>query len=99
MTKVKEMPKMQEEPTKEELAAKRQEISNFYKENVKHLKIQFEYEKLLTDIEKQRAERLQAQAFMAQTYAAQESKMNPEQSEAQIDFESMKSMQQENNNV
>jgi len=50
----------------EEMAAKREEISQFYKENIEHLKIQKEYEEHLRDIEKARAERVQAQMFLAQ---------------------------------
>jgi len=63
----------QEDPTltKEELNARRDEITNFYKENIKHLEIQAEYEMLLSTIEKARAERMQAQIFMAQQYADQ----------------------------
>ena len=51
-------------PTKEEITA-------FYKDNIQHLKIQAEYETLLADIEKARAERMQAQMFMSQQYADQ----------------------------
>ena len=56
------------ELSKEEIAKRKQEVSNFYKENIKHLKIQKEYESLLTEIEELRAKRLQAQMFQAQTY-------------------------------
>ena len=48
----------QEELSPEEIAQRKQELSNFYKDNVKHLKIQLEYETLLTDIEEQRAKRI-----------------------------------------
>lgn len=58
--------KEQVELSKEELAARRKEITDYYKENIKHLKIQFEYEELLMNIEKTRAERIQAQMFLAQ---------------------------------
>mgnify|MGYP001016853565 CR=1 FL=1 len=57
--------------TKEELNARRQEISAFYKDNIPHLEVQAEYEMLLATIEKSRAERLQAQMYMAQAYASQ----------------------------
>jgi|TARA_B110000914_G_scaffold225871_1_gene247984 hypothetical protein len=60
------------ELSKEELAERRVEITTFYKENIKHLKVQKEYEELLRDVEKARVERLQAQMFLAQAYAAQE---------------------------
>lgn len=76
MENVKEMPLAQatnEEPTpeqveisKEELAKRRKEITDYYKDNIKHLKTQLEYEELLMNIEKTRAERVQAQIFLAQ---------------------------------
>ena len=75
----------QKEPelSKEELAARREEITAFYKDNIKHLEIQAEYEMLLATIEKARAERMQAQMFMAQQYADQkEGGVSPESEEA-----------------
>ena len=57
--------------SKEELNARREEITAFYKDNIQHLKIQAEYETLLADIEKARAERMQAPMFMSQQYADQ----------------------------
>ena len=57
------------EMSKKELDLKRKEISQYYESNIPHLKIQLEYEELLRDIEKTRAERLQAQMFVAQTMA------------------------------
>ena len=60
-----------QELTEKEMAAKKAEISLWYKDNIKHLKIQVEYETLLRDIEKLRAERLQAQQFIAQTMTTQ----------------------------
>ena len=57
--------------SKEELNARREEITAFYNDNIEHLKIQAEYETLLADIEKARAERMQAQMFMSQQYADQ----------------------------
>ena len=62
----KENPIAQEE---KDLVAKRQEITKYYKENIPHLKTQLQYEELLRDIEKCRAERLQAQMFVANTMA------------------------------
>ena len=74
-----EEPLMTEEPTKEavelskeELAERRKEITDYYKENIKHLKIQLEYEELLMNIEKTRAERIQAQMFLAQATMGQQ---------------------------
>ena len=78
MAEVKNAPETQETPSPEEMKARRQEITNFYKDNIKHLKVQLEYETLLTDIEKARAERLQAQVVMAQVYAAQDRAGNEE---------------------
>ena len=81
----------QVELSKEELQKRREEITAFYKENIKHLKVQKEYEELLRDVEKARAERLQAQMFLAQAYAAGEEgeqEGEPEQpSEARAEFE------------
>jgi hypothetical protein len=59
-----------ENVSKEELETRRKEITSYYEENIPHLKVQKEYEELLRDIEKVRAERLQAQMFIAQTMAA-----------------------------
>tara|TARA_R110001583_G_scaffold47157_3_gene147737 strand:- start:2114 stop:2467 length:354 start_codon:yes stop_codon:yes gene_type:complete len=56
--------------SKEELETRRKEITSYYEDNIPHLKVQKEYEDLLRDIEKTRAERLQAQMFIAQTMAA-----------------------------
>ena len=55
--------------SKEDLDNRRKEITSYYEENIPHLKVQKEYEELLRDIEKTRAERLQAQMFIAQTMA------------------------------
>ena len=55
--------------SKEDLETRRKEITSYYEENIPHLKVQKEYEELLRDIEKVRAERLQAQMFIAQTMA------------------------------
>ena len=62
----------QEELSPEDIKKRREEITAFYKENIKHLKVQKEYEELLRDVEKARAERVQAQMFLAQAYAAGE---------------------------
>ena len=40
------------EMSKEEIAKRRSEVTKFYESNIKHLKIQLEYENLLTEIEK-----------------------------------------------
>ena len=58
--------------SKEELAARRAEITKYYEEHIPSLKTQLEYEGLLRDIEKVRAERLQAQMFVQNTMAGQQ---------------------------
>lgn len=72
--------------SKEELQKRRTEITAFYKDNIKHLKVQKEYEELLRDIEKARAERIQAQMFLAQAYGSGEENED-EVSEAEREFE------------
>tara|TARA_B100001769_G_scaffold269002_1_gene258237 strand:+ start:769 stop:1026 length:258 start_codon:yes stop_codon:yes gene_type:complete len=62
----------EEQMTPEEVKERRQELTNFYKDGSKHLKVQLEYETLLTEIEEQRAKRLQASMFLAQSFAKQE---------------------------
>ena len=65
----------QREMTKEELAARRAEITKFYTDSIKHLKVQKEYEVLLMEIEEARAKRIQAQIFLGQAMAAQDEEM------------------------
>jgi hypothetical protein len=60
------------ELTKEELEARRGEITKYYEDHIPSLKTQLEYESLLRDIEKVRAERLQAQMFVQNTMAGQQ---------------------------
>ena len=62
----------EEQLTPEEVKERRQELTNFYKDGSKHLKVQLEYETLLTNIEEQRAKRMQASMFLAQSFAKQE---------------------------
>lgn len=62
----------QELLSKEELTQRREEITKFYTENLKHLRVQKEYEELLMSIEEARAKRIQAQMFLAQAYASQD---------------------------
>jgi hypothetical protein len=76
----------QPELTKEQLNARREEITAFYKENLPHLEVQAEYEMLLAAIEKARAERMQAQMFMAQQYADQKDGGVPADSEEAVAF-------------
>ena len=49
------------------------------------MKVQLEYEELLTKIEENRAKRLQAQVIIAQVYASQED--NPANQKAKEEFE------------
>ena len=64
--------------SKEELSQRREEITAFYKDNIPHLEVQADYETLLAAIEKARAERMQAQMFMAQKYASQKGEGAPD---------------------
>ena len=57
------------EMSQAEMEKKRKEIHAYYKSTIPSLKTQLEYETLLKDIEKTRAERLQAQMFIAQSMA------------------------------
>lgn len=53
----------------EDLKKRREEITEFYKDNIPHLKAQAKYEGLLAEIEESRARRMQAQLFMSQQMA------------------------------
>ena len=64
--------------SKEELSQRREEITAFYKDNIPHIEVQADYETLLAAIEKARAERMQAQMFMAQQYASQKGEGAPD---------------------
>ena len=96
MANVNEMPNEAEETveqptmTKEEIELRRKQITEFYKENIKNLKVQLEYEKLLTDIEKARAERIQAQMFIAQAYAEHPEDGDHDIDKAEEEFEAAK---------
>ena len=69
--------------SKEDLAKRREEITEFYKDNIPHLEVQADYEMLLAAIEKARAERMQAKMYMAQQYAAQKEGDQPSTPEAE----------------
>jgi len=60
------------ELSREELEERREKITGYYKDHIPHLKIQLEYESLLTEIEENRAKRAQAQKFLAQIMAPEE---------------------------
>jgi hypothetical protein len=92
----KTQPPLMGEPTddqvnlsKEELEKRRVEITTYYKDNIKHLKIQLEYEELLRDIEKVRAERVQAQMYLAQAMAPPPEGDPSGASQSEIDFRAM----------
>ena len=76
--------------TKEEAAKRRAEITKFYKDQIPHLKVQAQYEELMTKIEESRANRLQAQAFLANAYETMESDEQESKESAKKDFEEMK---------
>ena len=59
-----------ENASKEEMDAKRAEVTAWYSESIVHLKIQLEYETILKDIETARAERIQSQMFISQAMTA-----------------------------
>ena len=76
--------------SKEEMNKRREEITEFYKDNIPHLEVQADYEMLLAQIEKSRAERMQAQMFMAQQYATQkEGGVDPNSEEGKAFQEAM----------
>ena len=60
--------------SKEELQERREKITDYYRDHIPHLKVQLEYEQLLTEIEENRAKRAQAQKFLAQIMAPEENK-------------------------
>jgi len=59
-----------EDASKEEMDAKRAEVTAWYSESIVHLKVQLEYETILKDIETARAERIQSQMFISQAMTA-----------------------------
>ena len=71
----------------EEADKRRKEITDFYKKQIPHLKVQAQYETLMTEIEENRAKRLQAQAFIANAYMEMEKPENESKdSEAAKEF-------------
>ena len=73
--------------SKEDTAKRRAEITKFYKDNITHLKVQLEYEKLMTEIEQARVQRIQAQMFLAQAYANPDEEQSEETREARKEFD------------
>ena len=73
------------ELTEEQIAERREKITEFYNSHIPHLKVQSEYEELLTKIEENRARRLQAQVMIAQMYSNQNE--SAEATQTREDFE------------
>tara|TARA_R110001592_G_scaffold126655_4_gene338054 strand:+ start:3791 stop:4144 length:354 start_codon:yes stop_codon:yes gene_type:complete len=69
---VKTEEQLKAEASQAEMKAKRDEITSYYKDSIYHLKVQKEYETLLKEIETARAERVQAQTFLANAMAQQQ---------------------------
>jgi hypothetical protein len=67
--KIENPTKNAEDLTVEEMAVKRAEITKYYEDHIPSLETQLQYETLLRDIEKTRAERLQAQMFITKSMA------------------------------
>jgi len=64
--------------TPEELAARKEEMKQFYEDSVPYLKLQAEYEQLLTDIEESRFKRASFQYQYAMMMAQQPEDPNAE---------------------
>jgi hypothetical protein len=77
--------------TTEEAAKRRADITKFYKAQIPHLKVQAQYEELMTQIEESRAKRLQAQAFLANAYETMESEEPEPEKEETIEKDFNKS--------
>ena len=69
----------------EEIKLRKEEITKFYTDQLPHLKVQAEYERLMTEIEEHRAKRLQAQAFLANAYETMENSEEEGNKEKSID--------------
>ena len=63
---------LEAEASAAEMKAKRDEITAYYSDSISHLEVQLNYETLLKDIETARAERVQAQKFLANAMAEQQ---------------------------
>jgi len=61
----------------EELAVKKEEMLQFYKESMPYLEAQFQYEKMLSEIDEMRLKRTQIQMTYAQMMAPPEEEENP----------------------
>ena len=56
----------EEKLSPEEMEKRREEITKFYQKNLKHLKVQAEYEETLARIDKARFKRFKYQVMLAQ---------------------------------
>ena len=59
----------QKELTPEEIQERKEKLLTYYEEQIDFLSVQLSYETLLTDIEEQRAKRVQIQAAIAGFFA------------------------------
>ncbi len=69
----------QENLSPEELTAKKEEMLQFYKESMPYLEAQFEYEKMLSEIDEMRLKRTQIQMAYAQMMAPPEEEPMPKE--------------------
>ena len=67
-----ENPNQQENLSPEELALKKEEMLQFYEESMPYLKAQYDYEKMLADIDEMRLKRTQIQMQYAMMMAPPE---------------------------
>jgi hypothetical protein len=65
--------------TPEEVKERKEKLAQYYTEQVEFLTVQLEYEKLVTDIEEQRAKRLQFQVMVANMLAPDEEEEEQEE--------------------
>lgn len=70
----------QENLSPEELATKKKEMLEFYKESMPYLEAQLAYEKMLSEIDETRLKRTQIQMAYAQMMAPPEEEMQREES-------------------
>lgn len=65
--------------TPEEVKERKEKLSQYYAEQVEFLTLQLEYETLVTNIEEQRAKRLQFQVMVANMLAPEEEEEQEEE--------------------
>lgn len=74
----------------EEIAARKQEMLEFYKEQIEFMTVQQEFEKLTADIEEQRLRRMVAMVRQAQLQTPPEEDDDQPESEAPVKKRSLK---------